>query len=140
MDADGNMRVNVVSDTKADELTIPDTVTDMDGKSHNVTELGEGSVPPASDITVGQNVNSVLKGAFSFSTTPKMKLTFQGPIKKGMFAKNAFQIDLKKLNVTNGKKKVGKNITIFVQSKKDMKQMKKQLKKAGIPGAKVMVG
>ncbi len=38
-----------------------------------------------------------------------------------------------------GKAKAGKGLTIFVQSKKDAKQMKKQLKKAGVPGAKVKV-
>lgn len=128
-----------LTDTNTDELVIPETVQDLDGKTYQVTELGEGSVPEATNVTVGQYVDTVNKGAFRFNTNAKMRLTFQGPIKKGMFAKGAFQVELQKLNATNGKKKVGKNITIFVQSKKDMKQMKKQLKKAGIPGAKVKI-
>ena len=39
----------------------------------------------------------------------------------------------------NGSKKAGKGLTINVTTKKDQKALKKQLKKAGVPKAKVKV-
>ena len=48
-----------------------------------------------------------------------------------MFGKNALK--------GNGTGKKGKGLTIYVASKKDMKQMKKALKKAGVPKAKIKV-
>ena len=62
--------------------------------------------------------------------TREWKLTFTGSAQKGMFGKGSLE---------GAGKKNGKGLTIYVQTKKDAKQMKKQLKKAGIPGAKVKV-
>ena len=39
----------------------------------------------------------------------------------------------------NGSKKAGKGLTINVTTKNDQKALKKQLKKAGVPKAKVKV-
>ena len=125
--------------TTDEAVVIPDTVTDLDGKTYPVTTLQSESIPTAADVTVGDNVTKIETGAFANSGCTT--LTFTGDLSKDMFEKNALAGCGKvasKLVASNGKKG-GKGLKIYVNGKKSKKVMKKSLKKAGVPKAKIKV-
>ena len=124
---DGNLILTSV-ETTGDTLIIPDSVTDRQGRNYPITTLAKGSIPDVETVYIGENVNRIENGAFMDSGVKLIR--FDGPVQKGMLEKDS-------LKGAGGKK--GKGLTIYVQSKKDQKALKKQLKKAGAPKAKVKI-
>ena len=124
---DGNLILTSV-ETTGDTLIIPDSVTDRQGRNYPITTLAKGSIPDVETVYIGENVNRIENGAFTDSGVKLIR--FDGPVQKGMLEKDS-------LKGAGGKK--GKGLTIYVQSKKDQKALKKQLKKAGAPKAKVKI-
>ena len=114
--------------TGGTEANVPDSITDLNGKSIPVTTIGEGAIPAVETVNVGENVNKIEKNAFKDSGAKT--INFTSKVTKSMFDKNS-------LAGAGGKK--GKGLKITVQTKKDQKAMKKALKKAGVPKAKVKI-
>ncbi len=111
-------------------VLIPDQIYSLNGTSYPVISIEGGSIPEwAINVIVGSNVTDIGKRAFY--GTHVTKITFTGSINKNMFDKDALK--------GCGKNSKGKGLTIYVQSKKDAKLMKKQAKKAGVPKAKVKI-
>ena len=110
-------------------LIIPGTITGIEQETFIVSEIGNGAFKglKLSSVTLPDTLTKVDKDAFRDCGI--IELNISGRVSKGMFGKNALS------GCGTGKK--GKGLTIYVQSKKYQKQMKKQLKKAGAGKAKV---
>ena len=101
-------------------------------------EIPEGVTEIGKDALKGQNIETVTIpesidkiDSQGLANAGIKVLRVQGKIEKGMFGKNALK--------GNGTGENCKGLTIVVDSKKDAKALKKQLKKAGAKSAKVVV-
>ena len=112
-------------------LMIPGTITGIEQETFIVSEIGNGAFKglKLSSVTLPDTLKKVDEDAFRDCGITELNIS--GRVNKGMFGKNALS------GCGTGKK--GKGLTINVQSKKDAKALKKQLKKAGAKGAKVIV-
>ena len=103
----------------------------MDGETYPVTKIGKDVLKGQNieSVTIPESVNKLNPGAFKDCGITEIHIS--GNVEKGMLGKNALK--------GNGTGENCKGLTIIVDSKKDAKTLKKQLKKAGAKGAKVMV-
>ncbi len=118
----GDVAVNKIDGTKS-TVTIPDTIVDANGKVHKVTKISAKILKgkkKVKKLVVGANVKTFEKNALAGSSVKTLKLNSVPKFKKGSL-------------------KTGGKLTIIVHSAKDKKQVKKQLKTAGAPKAKIKV-
>ena len=96
-----------------------------------MTEISAGACQgqQIEKVIIPESVEKIDVGAFKDCGITEIHIS--GKVEKGMLAKNAL--------AGNGTGKKGKGLSITVESKKDQKALKKQLKKAGAPKAKVKV-
>ena len=123
-----NITDNAFNADKA-SFVIPDTVTGPSKESFKVTEIGRKALNglKLDSVTLPDTIVKVDMEAFKDCGLTELNIT--GKVTKKLFEKNALK--------GNGTGKKGKGLTIRVASKKDQKLMKKLLKKAGAPKAKV---
>ena len=135
-------------DTKAENVTIPETIKAANGKNYTVKKLGkcslDGSKLNVKSISVPETVKKFDKGAMKGCKYLKeLMLGLKGrhTVRAGengemnLVSSDGSEIELGK----NCLKGTSKKLVITVSSKADKKAVKKQLKKAGNPKAKVKV-
>ena len=112
-----------------DVLIIPGTITGLGQETFTVSEIGEGAFEgqKLKTVTLPDTITKVDTNAFKDCGITELNVN--GKVTKKLFAKNSLS--------GCGKKSKSKGLTINVQSKRDMKQMKKLLKRAGAAKAKV---
>ena len=110
---------------------IPSQVTGLGDDVYVVSGIGENAFAGATfdSITVPESILTIAESGLE--GVGAKEITFEGKIGKKLLGKNALK--------ENGTKAKGKGLTIYDASKKDMKTLKKQLKKAGVPKAKIKV-
>ena len=98
-------------------------------ETFTVSEIGEGAFEgqKLKTVTLPDTIKKVDTNAFKDCGITELNVN--GKVTKKLFAKNSLS--------GCGSKSKGKGLTINVQSKRDMKQMKKLLKRAGAAKAKV---
>ena len=128
--AKGNSLVLTGMSSSGAALVIPKKVDGITaGESYTVSEIAKGAFENNTfeSVTLPGSITKVGKNAFSGCGMTELRI--EGKVSKNMFAKNSLK--------NNGTGKKGKGLTITVDSGKAQKALKKQLKKAGAPKAKV---
>ena len=123
------------------DISVGGKVQDVSGDSHTITVIGDGAFAGNTDITsatIDGSVNRIGNDAFrgcerARSVRVKARLDYRPVRTNGK--KKAYSITLGK----NCLKGTSKKLVIEVPDKKTKKDIKKQLKKAGNPKAKVKI-
>ena len=128
---DGESAVLDSLTTDSDKVIISSKLESLDGKSRQVTVIGKGALngQKVGEVTIPESVGKVEEQGLANAGIRVLRI--QGKIEKGMFGKNALK--------GNGTGKKGKGMEILVDSRKDAKALKNQLKKAGAGKANVSV-
>ena len=114
-----------------DVLIIPGSIAGIDQETFIVSEIGKGAFEgqKLGAVTLPDTIVKVDTDAFKNCGITELNVT--GKVTKKLFAKDSLS--------GCGNKSKGKGLTINVRSKRDMKQMKKLLRRAGVAKAKVKV-
>ncbi|MBQ9550164.1 MAG: InlB B-repeat-containing protein [Lachnospiraceae bacterium] len=117
--------------TNGTSIEIPAYIEGVDGEAYPVTGIGKDALKgqKVSEITIPETVNKIDTGALKDCGITEINIT--GSVEKGMLGKNALK--------GNGTGKKGKGLTISVDSKKDAKKLRNQLKRAGAPKAVIRI-
>ena len=96
-----------------------------------MAEIGKDALKgqKVSEITIPETVNKIDAGALKDCGITEIIIT--GAVEKGMLGKNSLK--------GNGTGKKGKGLSITVNSKKEAKKLRNQLKKAGAPKAVIKI-
>jgi hypothetical protein len=123
----------ILSEVKTDGTTleIPAAITGLNGESYPVTEIGKDALKgqQVEKVIIPETVDKIDAGALKDCGITEIHIS--GDINKGLLGKDAL--------AGNGTGKKGRGLTFTVDSKKDAKKLSKQLKKAGVPKAKVKI-
>ena len=114
-----------------DVLIIPGSIAGIDQETFIVSEIGKGAFEgqKLGAVTLPDTIVKVDTDAFKDCGITELNVT--GKVTKKLFAKDSLS--------GCGNKSKGKGLVINVRSKRDMKQMKKLIRRAGVAKAKVKV-
>ena len=125
------VKANAKDAAEGSVCVVPAVVTGFGNEAWPVVGIGKEAFTgnTYASIEIPDSIASIGEAAFEDNGATEIHLA--GKVTKNMFGKNAFK--------GNGTKAKGKGLTFYVASKKDMKQLKKALKKTGVPKAKIKV-